>query len=165
MSIRPLAQLPFWLKALFMAWCLLTGLGWLVNGGEVKLEEPFEGYRIPDFRLEAEKKWISPEGVKLVRHWIEKRTRPVIGPLTLIWQHFWYNCFTSGYDFVFWIETPGHTLSDYGIYLSGHTLFLRIEPDCWHRVLTTDFTADELRALLASYTVPIPAEMPLPTGR
>jgi len=154
------APIPSWLKVLLIVWCVLAGVGWLFNGGEVRLEEPFERYQIRDYRVPQDKTWVSPEGRKIVRHWIEKRTRPVISPLTLIWQHFWYNCFTSGYDLNFWIEERNSSLPSYGIYQSGYLLFLRVEPSCWHRVLVTDFTPQELRGLLASYTVPIPAEMP-----
>lgn len=156
--------IPQWLKWLLIVYCVLTGIGWLFNGGDVRLEEPFERYQIRDHRVYQSKTWVSPEGLRMVRSWIEKRTRPAYGPLTLIWQHFWYNCFTSGYELNFWIEEPTYALSSYGIYQSGYTLFLRVEPSCWHRVLVTDFTPQELRALLASFTVPIPAEMPPPVG-
>ena len=153
-------HLPSWAKFLLALWGLLAGIGWLVNGGEVRLDGPPGKYQIKDHRVYPETTMVSNAGVLEVRRWIEQRTRPVVEPLTLIWQHLWYNCITSGYDTVLWLETPDFSGTSYGLYLSGHTLFLRVEPSCWHRVLVSGFDARELQELVASFTVPLPAEMP-----
>ena len=126
------------------------------------MEGPPEKYQIKDHRVYPVTTMVSRPGVLEVRRWIERRTRPVAEPLTLIWQHLWYNCITSGYDIVLWLESPDYSNTSYGLYLSGHTLFLRLEPSCRHRVLVSEFDARELQDLVASFTVPIPAEMPEP---
>ncbi len=104
-------------------------------------------------------------GLELAKSWIETRTRPAYGIFTLVWQHLWYNCITSGYELVVWFEPAHSSGTRNAVYQSGHLIFLRVEPSCWHRVLVADFSAAELRALIASHAVAPPAEYDPNTGR
>jgi len=91
-----------------------------------------------------------------LKEMIEKRASPSRNPINILYQHIWYNAVTDGYDIVFWLEPgkPGSPGRSYGCYLSGNTLFLRIEYDGWNRVLTVPFGKAEIETALQD----LPAE-------
>jgi len=98
-------------------------------------------------------------GVMTARTMVENKARPALNPATILWQHFWYNCFTTGYDQVLWLESKDNFRKrQYALYISGKTVFLRLEPDGWNQVLTADFTAQELERALEGFLKPLPAE-------
>lgn len=79
---------------------------------------------------------------------IEKSASPSRNPINIIYQHAWYNAVTTGYDLTFWIRPAKMGRTEYGLYLSGNTLFLRLEPDGWNRVLSVPFTRADIEAAL-----------------
>ena len=79
---------------------------------------------------------------------IEKSAAPSRNPINIIYQHAWYNAITEGYDLTFWLRPVKRARTEYGLYLSGNTLFLRLEPDGWNRVLTVPFTRADIEAAL-----------------
>lgn len=101
-----------------------------------------------------EGKRLSNKGVMVLKEWIEERTRPVSLDLRRIaWHQLWYNAVTDHYDVEIWVEPPSPSGLRYGVYIDGHTLFLRREYSGRNRVLHTRFTSEELAAALEPYLV------------
>ncbi len=140
----------------FIAFLLLTPVIW--NTGAIELTEVDSSYVVRLYGAPP----VGPANYEAfyalkLKEMIEKTALPSRNPITILYQHIWYNAVTSGYDLKFWLEpeessSPGRR---YGCYLSGNTLFLRIEYDGWNRVLKVPFSkADVLVALQ-----PLPAEV------
>ena len=103
---------------------------------------------------------LSRAGVVALRDLLKSEAHPSRNPVTIIFQHLWYNTITTGYELRIWLHPANRPAEgpQFGLYQSGQTLFLRIEFDGHNQVLSTDFTADQLQDRLASYLVPITAE-------
>lgn len=102
------------------------------------------------------------EGVHTFIEKIRNHTHPDLNPLNVPWQHLWYNCFTTGYDQVVWIEhEKSYSTTSYAFYFSGKTVFLRIEPDGFNQVLKTDLPLSDYETEIANHLGPLPAEAQL----
>lgn len=127
------------------------------NAGTIELTgiDSNYGVRVYGLPTEDQKDYDGFYALKL-KELIEKTASPSRSPINILYQHIWYNAVTYGYDIVFWLEPsrPGSTGRSYGCYLSGNTLFLRVEYDGWNRVLSVPFKRAEIEAALQQ----LPAE-------
>ncbi len=101
----------------------------------------------------ARGKALSLGGCELVKEWIENRTRPSTNALRILWQQLWYNAVTEGYESQYWIEPREYRSGGplYAFYISGNTVFMRLEYSGKNRVLEAEFTAEELAEALYPY--------------
>ena len=131
--------------------------GW--NRMPISLDQIDETYQGRFYHGALSGKTLNYNGVQVFKTWIETRTRPDPNPFNIIWQHFWYNCFTTGYDQVVWVE-PDKVSSkrNYAVYCSGRTIFLRVEYDGWNQVLRANFSPIELETELGKFLSPLQAE-------
>jgi len=138
-----------------IALLLLTPVIW--NAGAIELKSIDSNYVVRVYG-EPEHYQIAYDGFYALKlkEMIEKTATPSRNPITILFQHIWYNAVTEGYDLIFWLEPArfGSPDRSYGCYFSGSTLFLRIEYDGWNRVLTVPFSKADVEAVLQ----PLPAE-------
>ncbi len=118
------------------------------------LESGYKGYVIRGESLQNQ--IVSEDGVALVRRWIEERTRPSYNPIVILRHYFSHTRRPPFYTLIIGLRAPGAGKADgprrdYGIYVSGQTLYLQVAPAGIDRVLRTSFTARELEAALDSY--------------
>lgn len=148
------------LKILLLLVFLLLSVAVVVwNNGAISLDQIDENYVGRFYHGEISDKTLNLNGVKIFKTWIETRTRPVYSPINILWQHLWYNCITEGYDQVIWVESAANISKRcYAAYISGQTVFLRVEYDGWNQVLHSDFTADDLERELSNHFAPLAAE-------
>ncbi len=134
---------------------LLAPIIW--NAGPIELKSIDTNYVVRVFG-EPKHYQIAYDGFYALKlkELIEKTASPSRNPINILYQHIWYNAVTEDYDLIFWLEPPRFNVPDrsYGCYLSGSTLFLRIEYDGWNRVLTVPFSKADVDAVLQ----PLPAE-------
>ena len=128
------------------------------NAGQVELSDVNENYVVRLRSTDPAGKPRMYEGYYAIKlkELIEKSAAPSRSSLNILYQQLWYNAITTGYDMEFWVE-PAESRSAgtrYGLYLSGNTLFLRLEYDGRNRVLSVPFTKSDIEAILA----PQPAE-------
>jgi hypothetical protein len=135
--------------AIFLVAFLLTPVIW--NAGTIELAgiDLDYGVRVYGAPKPEQKEYDGFYALKL-KEMIEKTASPSRNPIIIMYQHIWYNAVTDGYDIVFWLEPnkPGSPGRSYGCYLSGNTLFLRVEYDGWNRVLTVPFSKAEIETAL-----------------
>ena len=143
------------LTRFFLGVLLLGILGvflWNVVG-TIRLTDVDERYKGLFYDGTYTGKHLNSEGARLVKDWIETRTRPSWNFAVILRQQFWYNAVTEGYDLHLWLEPAQYdgSLHQYAIYQSGSMVFLRIEFKGRNRVLVASFTAEELEEALRPY--------------
>ncbi|EKD81324.1 MAG: hypothetical protein ACD_39C01859G0002 [uncultured bacterium] len=130
----------------------------LWNAGSIELSDVNANYIVVVYPQKAGEQFRKVDNFYAIKlkELIESSARPSYNPITILYQHLWYNAVTTGYDLEFWINPANlHGGTHYGLYLSGNTLFLRLEFDGWNRVLKVPFTKAEIETLLQS----LPAEV------
>ncbi len=143
--------------AIFMV--IISTIAVIWNLSMVQLDRIDVSYTGRFYHGTLAKETLNYLGVMTARTMVENKARPSLDPINILWQHFWYNCFTTGYDQVLWLEPKNdYRRRQYALYISGRTVFLRLEPDGWNQVLSADFTAQELEKALEDFLKPLPAE-------
>lgn len=145
----------FWLLVIIVLSIII--ITW--NSNNARLDQVDENYIGCFYHGKLSDSRLNVNGVRVLKKWIETRTRPSVSPLNILWQHLWYNCFTTNYNQVIWISSPSEIAKrNYALYFSGQTIFLRIEYDGWNQVLIAKFTLAELEEELSKHLGPIAAE-------
>ena len=94
---------------------------------------------------------LSPEGISLMREWVVHRSSPTINPVAILWQRVNFDGRPEAFEMVTGVTTQDTTTLYYGIYQKGRRLYLRVEPYGSDRILTTDFTPEELETALTPF--------------
>lgn len=100
-------------------------------------------------------KAIDGAGAVVLHDLISQRCSASANPVSIVFQQIWYNTITSGYEGQYWFE-PGDSSSSvdqYGVYMSGGTMFLRVEYSGPNQVLSCGFTATDLATALAPHAM------------
>ncbi|KAF1080192.1 MAG: hypothetical protein GQF41_3360 [Candidatus Rifleibacterium amylolyticum] len=121
------------------------------NAGAIELTGIDSNYVVRVYGLPtADQKGYDGFYALKLKELIEKTASPSRNPIVILYQHICYNAVTDGYDIVFWLEPnqPGSPGRSYGCYLSGKTLFLRVEYDGWNRVLSVPFEKAKIETAL-----------------
>ena len=96
---------------------------------------------------------VNEEGVAELRAWLEKKSKPTLNPITIVYHNINYRNNPYSYDLIVGLKgiKGAQKFREYGIYQSGRTIYLQIEPIGSDRVLRTTFTANELENAISLY--------------
>ena len=137
---------------LFALFVLCTGLcgggsflsGWAINGsGPVQVSAI-----TADWKVEVDSKENPIDAVK-VKEALETKCTSMGNGWRILYNHAWYNMFTSGYDVRMWVSSE-KGYSYYGLYIWGNFVFLRngISAENYqNRVLSCELEPNDWTAL------------------
>ena len=118
--------------------------GWAINGsGPVKVE-PIAA----DWKIEVDYEVVAFDPLK-IKTALEEKCVPMGNGWRILYNHAWYNMFTSDYDVRMWLSaTEGYGY--YGLYIWDNYVFLRngfASENYQNRVLSCELKASDWAAL------------------
>ena len=118
--------------------------GWAINGsGPVQVPSIKA-----DWKVEVDAKASTLDAMK-VKAALEQKCTPLGNGWRVLFNHAWYNMFTSGYEVRMWLSAKKQ-YAHYGLYIWGNYVFLRngISAENYqNRVLSCELDAAEWAAL------------------